>query len=190
MGGNSNNARVYSLPDGSKAEVFGPASRHNKHFTTGPVVGFLVDDVVAATEELRAADIPIVSGPRLRGRGYCLGALPCPRRQHLRTHARSRPSAQVDAPRWLWRRQSVASLVDVPVAVAREVHKDPAWSGGIALVELLRLAIFWLNRLADAGISLFLTGVAMIAIGRWRTDRTGLESAAWFALASTGAQTA
>jgi catechol 2,3-dioxygenase-like lactoylglutathione lyase family enzyme len=54
---------VYSLPDGSKAEVFGPASRHNKHFTTGPVVGFLVDDVVAATEELRAADIPIVSGP-------------------------------------------------------------------------------------------------------------------------------
>jgi hypothetical protein len=32
---------VYQLPDGSKAEVFGPSE--NTHFTTGPVVEFLVE---------------------------------------------------------------------------------------------------------------------------------------------------
>jgi len=52
---------VFQLPDGSKAEVFGPS--HNEHFTTGPVVEFLTEDVGAATEELRAAGVPIVSGP-------------------------------------------------------------------------------------------------------------------------------
>jgi catechol 2,3-dioxygenase-like lactoylglutathione lyase family enzyme len=53
---------VFQLPDGSKVEVFGPHS-DNPHFTTGPVPGFLVDDVDAATEELLSAGIPIVSGP-------------------------------------------------------------------------------------------------------------------------------
>jgi catechol 2,3-dioxygenase-like lactoylglutathione lyase family enzyme len=53
---------VFQLPDGSKVEVFGPGS-DNPHFTTGPVPGFLVDDVEAATAELRSAGVPIVSGP-------------------------------------------------------------------------------------------------------------------------------
>ena len=52
---------VFQLPDGSKVEVFGPSA--NEHFTTGPVVEFLTDDVAAATEELRAAGVPIVSEP-------------------------------------------------------------------------------------------------------------------------------
>jgi catechol 2,3-dioxygenase-like lactoylglutathione lyase family enzyme len=52
---------VFQLPDGSKVEVFGPSE--NEHFTTGPVVEFLIDDVAAATQELRAAGVPIVSGP-------------------------------------------------------------------------------------------------------------------------------
>lgn len=60
---NDDDTWVFSLPDGSKAEVFGPSSPHNKHFTTGPVVGFLVDDLATATGELRDAGIPIVSGP-------------------------------------------------------------------------------------------------------------------------------
>jgi catechol 2,3-dioxygenase-like lactoylglutathione lyase family enzyme len=51
------------LPDGSKVEVFGPDSDMNRHFTTGPVAGFLVDDVQTATEELRSADVEILSGP-------------------------------------------------------------------------------------------------------------------------------
>jgi predicted enzyme related to lactoylglutathione lyase len=43
------------LPEGGLVEVFGPTSPHNPHFTTGPVVGFVVDDVDAGAEELRAA---------------------------------------------------------------------------------------------------------------------------------------
>ena len=53
---------AFEVPDGGRVEVFGPGS-DNPHFTTGPVPGFQVDDVDAATEELRSAGIPIVSGP-------------------------------------------------------------------------------------------------------------------------------
>jgi catechol 2,3-dioxygenase-like lactoylglutathione lyase family enzyme len=53
---------AFRLPDGSKVEVFGPGS-DNPHFITGPVPGFLVDDVDAASDELRAHGITIVSGP-------------------------------------------------------------------------------------------------------------------------------
>ncbi len=52
--------RVLKLPDGSKVEVFGPDTEMNRHFTTGPVVGFLVDDVNAAASELRARGIEIL----------------------------------------------------------------------------------------------------------------------------------
>ena len=51
---------MLKLPDGSKVEVFGPDSPTNPHFTTGPVAGFLVDDVAAATAELRAAGTDIL----------------------------------------------------------------------------------------------------------------------------------
>lgn len=56
---------MLKLPDGSKVEVFGPETDMNRHFTTGPVAGFLVDDVFAATEELRAAGTEIVLAPEL-----------------------------------------------------------------------------------------------------------------------------
>lgn len=51
------------LAGGAKVEVFGPQSPYNMYFDTGPVVGFLVDDVREATEELRRAGIEIVSEP-------------------------------------------------------------------------------------------------------------------------------
>jgi catechol 2,3-dioxygenase-like lactoylglutathione lyase family enzyme len=51
---------MLKLPDGSKVEVFGPDSDVNRHFTTGPVAGFLVDDVYAATTELRSAGVEIL----------------------------------------------------------------------------------------------------------------------------------
>jgi catechol 2,3-dioxygenase-like lactoylglutathione lyase family enzyme len=51
---------MLKLPDGSKVEVFGPDSAINRHFTTGPVAGFLVDDVHAATAELRSAGMEIL----------------------------------------------------------------------------------------------------------------------------------
>jgi catechol 2,3-dioxygenase-like lactoylglutathione lyase family enzyme len=52
--------QVLKLPDGSKVEVFGPETEMNRHFTTGPVVGFLVDDVDAAATELLARGVEIV----------------------------------------------------------------------------------------------------------------------------------
>jgi catechol 2,3-dioxygenase-like lactoylglutathione lyase family enzyme len=52
--------RVLKLPDGSKVEIFGPDTEMNRHFTTGPVVGFLVDDIGAAASELRAQGIEIL----------------------------------------------------------------------------------------------------------------------------------
>jgi catechol 2,3-dioxygenase-like lactoylglutathione lyase family enzyme len=51
---------MLKLPDGSKVEVFGPDSPINRHFTTGPVAGFLVDDVHSATAELRSAGAEIL----------------------------------------------------------------------------------------------------------------------------------
>jgi catechol 2,3-dioxygenase-like lactoylglutathione lyase family enzyme len=54
---------MMKLPDGSKVEVFGPDSDVNRHFTTGPVAGFLVDDVHGAAAELRAAGVEILLGP-------------------------------------------------------------------------------------------------------------------------------
>src|SRR5262245_29346473 len=54
---------VFQLPDGSKVEVFGPECEYNAHFSTGPVCGFLVDDVFEAAGELQRAGIPVVSGP-------------------------------------------------------------------------------------------------------------------------------
>jgi catechol 2,3-dioxygenase-like lactoylglutathione lyase family enzyme len=54
---------MLKLPDGSKVEIFGPQSPVNRHFTTGPVAGFLVDDVFSAAEELRAAGVEILLEP-------------------------------------------------------------------------------------------------------------------------------
>src|SRR5215218_9641168 len=51
---------MLKLPDGGKVEVFGPDSPINRHFTTGPVAGFLVDDVQNAAAELRAAGVEIL----------------------------------------------------------------------------------------------------------------------------------
>ncbi len=60
---------MLKLPDNSKVEVFGPDSDINRHFTTGPVAGFLVDDVHSATAELRSANVEIVYGPVNDGYG-------------------------------------------------------------------------------------------------------------------------
>ena len=50
---------VFAVPDGSTVEVFGPKSSYNEHLTA-PTVGFQVDNLAAADEELRTAGIEIV----------------------------------------------------------------------------------------------------------------------------------
>ncbi len=51
---------MFKLSDGSKVEVFASDSPINRHFTTGPVAGFLVDNVQGAAAELRSAGVEIL----------------------------------------------------------------------------------------------------------------------------------
>src|SRR4029450_9323274 len=51
---------MLKLPEGSKVEGFGTDSPINRDLATGPVAGFLVDDIQAATGELRSAGVEIL----------------------------------------------------------------------------------------------------------------------------------
>lgn len=53
---------VLRLPGGETVEVFGPSLRGQEQFATGPVVGFLVDDVAVAREEMEARGVKFI-GP-------------------------------------------------------------------------------------------------------------------------------
>jgi catechol 2,3-dioxygenase-like lactoylglutathione lyase family enzyme len=53
---------LFRLPEGSKAEVFGPSDTEHTHFTRGPVAGFLVEDVESARGVLEAEGIEFI-GP-------------------------------------------------------------------------------------------------------------------------------
>jgi catechol 2,3-dioxygenase-like lactoylglutathione lyase family enzyme len=57
---------VLAFPDGGSVEVFSPDEPDHRHFTTGPVAGFLVDDVDTARAELAAAGVELI-GPVGRG---------------------------------------------------------------------------------------------------------------------------
>jgi predicted enzyme related to lactoylglutathione lyase len=57
---------MFKLPDGDQIEVFGPADKSHAHFSTGPVAGFLVEDVASARAELEAAGAELI-GPVQRG---------------------------------------------------------------------------------------------------------------------------
>jgi predicted enzyme related to lactoylglutathione lyase len=60
---------MFRLPIGDPVDVFDSGDERYLHFTTGPVVGFLVDDVEAASSELEAAGGELV-GPVHRGDGF------------------------------------------------------------------------------------------------------------------------
>ena len=55
-------AFLQSLPEGGTFEVFGPADQDHEHFSTGPVVGFVVDDLTGAVRELEAAGVELLGG--------------------------------------------------------------------------------------------------------------------------------
>ena len=59
---------MFRLPTGDPIDVFAAEDERYLHFTTGPVVGFLVDDVDAASAELEATGVEI--GPVQRGDGF------------------------------------------------------------------------------------------------------------------------
>ena len=53
----------FMLPNGDNVEVFGSSDQEHVHFDSGPVVGFLVDDVPAARAQLDATGIVELIGP-------------------------------------------------------------------------------------------------------------------------------
>ena len=55
------------MPDTSQFEIFGPTDEEHRHFTTGPVPEFLVDDLAAALAELRNAGVEILGAPHVIG---------------------------------------------------------------------------------------------------------------------------
>jgi catechol 2,3-dioxygenase-like lactoylglutathione lyase family enzyme len=61
---------VFRLANGDTVEVFAADDQHHRHFTTGPVVGFRVDDVVAAQAEMEAAGIEFFGTTESSPDGY------------------------------------------------------------------------------------------------------------------------
>lgn len=55
------------MPNTSQLEIFGPGDRDHRHFNTGPVPEFLVDDLRGALEELRAGGVEILGEPVFEG---------------------------------------------------------------------------------------------------------------------------
>lgn len=60
---------VFRLPDGSTVEVFGPSDTEHRHFDTGPVAGFEVEDVEPARAALEAAGAQFI-GPTQTADGF------------------------------------------------------------------------------------------------------------------------
>jgi glyoxylase I family protein len=63
------NFAVFRLANGDTVEVFDADDESHQNFTTGPVVGFRVDDVPAAQAEMEAAGIEFFGPPEAAG-GY------------------------------------------------------------------------------------------------------------------------
>jgi predicted enzyme related to lactoylglutathione lyase len=53
---------AFQLPEGGTFEVFGPRDQDHAHFSTGPVVGFVVEDLTGAVRELEAAGVELLRG--------------------------------------------------------------------------------------------------------------------------------
>ena len=51
---------VFSMPDGDTVEVFSSKSSYNTHFGSSPVVGFLVDDIEKARQEIVKSGLELV----------------------------------------------------------------------------------------------------------------------------------
>jgi predicted enzyme related to lactoylglutathione lyase len=52
---------AFQLPEGALRGV-GPGDQAHQHFSTGPVVGFVVEDLSAAVRELEAAGVELLGG--------------------------------------------------------------------------------------------------------------------------------
>jgi predicted enzyme related to lactoylglutathione lyase len=53
---------VYTAKNGDTVEVFGQGDADHRHFDTGPVVGFEVEDIEVARRELEAGGVEFIGG--------------------------------------------------------------------------------------------------------------------------------
>jgi catechol 2,3-dioxygenase-like lactoylglutathione lyase family enzyme len=60
---------LFLLPNGDPIDIFDETLDRYAHFDSGPVVGFMVDDVEPARAELEAAGVELV-GPVQRAEGF------------------------------------------------------------------------------------------------------------------------
>ena len=58
--------RVFDLPNGDRIEIFGREMVSHDHFTTGPVAGFSVDDVLETRADMEKEGIEFI-GPTQTG---------------------------------------------------------------------------------------------------------------------------
>jgi len=63
-------SQFFELKDVDKVEIFGPNWKYNKHFSSAPVVGFLVDDMDEARNRLRKAGVELIGKVRKGENGY------------------------------------------------------------------------------------------------------------------------
>ena len=61
---------VLRTGDGDKVEVFGPNWKYNKHFSSAPVVGFLVDDMDEARKRIMKAGLELIGEVKKGENGY------------------------------------------------------------------------------------------------------------------------
>src|SRR5262245_2462338 len=61
---------VFRLENGDTVEIFASDDAYHQHFTTGPVVGFVVSDVARAQAEMEAAGIEFFGPPESAPEGY------------------------------------------------------------------------------------------------------------------------
>jgi predicted enzyme related to lactoylglutathione lyase len=53
---------AFKAQNGDTVEVFGPGDDDHRHFDSGPVVGFEVDDIESARAELEATGVEFIGG--------------------------------------------------------------------------------------------------------------------------------
>ena len=61
---------VLRTGDGDKVEVFGPNWKYNKHLSSAPVVGFLVDNMDEARARLMKAGLELIGDVKKGEKGY------------------------------------------------------------------------------------------------------------------------
>ncbi len=61
---------ILRTQDGDKVEIFGPNWKYNKHFSSAPVVGFLVDDMNEARDRLRKSGLELIGDVKKGEKGY------------------------------------------------------------------------------------------------------------------------